>query len=249
MPQIFQVGGSIRDFIMGVKSKDIDFTYVLDDCNQSVEAGFSDMTKHLQDNGFEIFLSTPDCFTIRARFPKNHVHAGLVADFVMSRKEMGYVSGTRKPILALGSLHDDLLRRDFTVNAIAQDLDGTLIDPFGGVYDIEKRVLITPLDPMITFMDDPLRVLRCCRFSITKGFKIHSSVMDAMSQPDLLEKLKSVVSGERIREEVTKMMAKDTSASLRLLHKVDAELAPGFLDIVFSKGLWLKPTFEKSEKS
>jgi tRNA nucleotidyltransferase/poly(A) polymerase len=244
MPQIFKVGGCIRDGILGINSKDIDFTFVLDNLDQTVEEGFIQMEQWMQDGGFEIFLSTPDMFTIRGKFPKDHVHAGLVADFVMARKEIGYIEGTRRPILALGNLEDDLVRRDFTVNALAEDINGNIIDLFNGREDLANGLLRTPLDPMVTFMDDPLRLLRALRFTITKDFRMHSDIWEAMKQPALLSKLELTVSGERIREEIMKMMAKDTTRSFRLLADVDQAI-PGFLDLIFKKGLWLKPTFEK----
>jgi tRNA nucleotidyltransferase/poly(A) polymerase len=244
MPQIYEVGGCIRDKILGVHSKDIDFTFVLDNLNRTVEDGFEIMTSWLEHKGFKIFLSTPDCFTIRAKFPKDHQHAGLVADFVMARKEIGYIPGTRKPILELGTLEDDLLRRDFTLNAMAEDEDGNLIDLFGGLKDLKDGMLRTPLDPMITMMDDPLRILRALRFSITKGFTIDLDIWSAMLQPEILEKLKLTVSSERIRDEVFKMMKHDTPKTLRLLTQVDIEFMPGFIDLIFTKGLWLKPTTE-----
>jgi tRNA nucleotidyltransferase/poly(A) polymerase len=92
-------------------------------------------------------------------------------------------------------------------------------------------------------MDDPLRFLRALRFSITKGFQIHPSIFVAMMQPDILEKLKHVVSAERIRDEVYKMMKADTIKTLELFAVVETTI-PGFTALVFSKGLWLKPTFE-----
>jgi tRNA nucleotidyltransferase/poly(A) polymerase len=229
---------------MGLQSKDIDFTFVLDNLDRTVEEGFQIMTDWLTHKEFTIFLSTPDCFTIRARFPKGDPNEGLVADFVLARKETGYVEGTRRPILTLGTLHDDLIRRDFTVNAIAINEDGNLIDPFLGVEDIKKKILITPLDPTITLMDDPLRLLRALRFAITKKFKISQEILDAMKQPELLTKLQLTVSGERIREEILKMMAADTPNAFRLLSVMDDHI-PGFLEVIFEKGLWLKPTFEK----
>ena len=75
----------------------------------------------------KIFLKTKDCFTVRAMFPKGHKHEGLVADFVMSRKEVGVIPGTRKPILELGTLEDDLIRRDFTVNSLCKDENGNIL--------------------------------------------------------------------------------------------------------------------------
>jgi tRNA nucleotidyltransferase/poly(A) polymerase len=202
------------------------------------------MTEWMTERGFEIFLSTPDCFTIRARFPKDHQFTGMVADFVMARKEVGYVEGTRRPILELGTLHDDLLRRDFTVNAIAESVDGEIIDPFGGVADLKLGILRTPLPAEQTMMDDPLRILRALRFQITKGFSIHEDIWMAMGQPEILEKLKTTVSAERIRDEVFKMMKQDTPMTIKVLSLVDNHSIPGFIDLVFGRGLWLKPTFE-----
>lgn len=244
MPQIFKVGGCIRDKFLGLDSKDIDFTFVLDDLSGTVESGFKIMTDWMTERGFEIFLSTPDCFTIRAKFPKDHQFSGLVADFVMARKEVGYMEGTRRPILELGTLEDDLLRRDFTVNALAEDIDGTLIDLFGGVEDLKAGILRTPLDPKVTMMDDPLRILRALRFTVTKDFHMSDEIWQAIQQPNILKKLELTVSGERIREEIGKMMKHNTTRSIRLLMDVD-DIVPGFLDLVFKNGMWLMPTFKK----
>jgi len=244
MPKIFKVGGCIRDKFLGIDSKDIDFTFVLDNLDWTVESGFEIMTEWMIVNGFEIFLSTPDCFTIRAKFPKDHQFAGLVADFVMARKEVGYVEGTRRPILELGTLEDDLLRRDFTLNALAEDVDGNIIDLFGGIEDLKVGVLRTPLDARITMMDDPLRILRALRFTITKDFVMSDDIWEAMKQPGILKKLELTVSGQRIREEIDKMMRFNTIRSFRLLMDVDS-IIPGFLELIFKDGMWLKPTFEK----
>lgn len=245
MPKIFKVGGCVRDKILGVDSKDIDFTFVLDNLDRTVEEGFDIMTKWLEHHEFEIFLSTPDCFTIRAKFPKDHQFAGLVADFVMARKEVGYVEGTRRPILELGTLEDDLVRRDFTLNAMAEDEHGNLIDLFGGLEDLKNKILRTPLPAAQTMMDDPLRFLRALRFKITKGFDIDRDILKAMQQPDIKEKLRQTVSAERIREEVFKMMKHDTVKTLRMIHHIDDDFIPGFTKLIFDRGLWLKPTFEQ----
>jgi poly(A) polymerase len=244
MPQLFKVGGCVRDRMLGLNSKDIDFTFVPDDQTVSVEEGFKIMVQWLTDHSFEIFLSTPECFTIRAKFPKNHKNAGLVADFVMARKEEGYTDNSRKPILVLGSLEDDLIRRDFTVNAMAESEDGSIIDIFNGERDLVNKILRTPLDPNKTMLDDPLRFLRALRFAITKDFSIHSSIFEAVeNNPQILEKLKTTVSKERIRAEIFLMMKANTVKSLHLLSTVEARL-PGFTELVFDEGLWLKPTFE-----
>lgn len=244
MAQIFEVGGCIRDELLGLSSKDIDFTFVCEN-SQSVEEGWAEMVTWMMDRGFEIFLQTPDCFTIRAKFPVGHQHEGLVADFVMARKEVGYVEGTRRPILELGTLEDDLVRRDFTVNAIARDIEGQLIDPFGGVEDLKSEILRTPTDAKITMMDDPLRILRALRFSLTKGLEIHTDIMEAMLQPEILDKLAQTVSQERIREEVAKMMKFDTVKTMKMLVDVDQHLIPGLLELTFKDNMWLEPTTKK----
>ena len=244
MPQIYEVGGCVRDEIIGVHTNDIDFTFVLDNTDQTVDEGWDEMLSHLKTEGFKIFLETKDCFTVRAKFPKGHVNEGLVADFVMARKEVGYILGTRKPILELGTLEDDLRRRDFTLNALAKDLDGTIVDLFEGRKHLEEGILVTPLNPIKTFFDDPLRMIRALRFSITKGFEIDSEVWDAMFEPGLIEHLNNVVSKERIQGEVSKMMKHDTVSTLRLLAKID-KIEPKLLEVMFGGDIWLLPSTKK----
>mgnify|MGYP001165256826 FL=1 len=244
MPQIYEVGGCVRDEIIGVHTNDIDFTFVLDNTDQTVDEGWDEMLSHLKTEGFKIFLETKDCFTVRAKFPKGHVNEGLVADFVMARKEVGYILGTRKPILELGTLEDDLRRRDFTLNALAKDLDGTIVDLFEGKKHLEEGILVTPLNPIKTFFDDPLRMIRALRFSITKGFEIDPEVWDAMFEPGLIEHLKNVVSKERIQGEVSKMMKHDTVSTLRLLAKID-KIEPKLLEVMFGGDIWLLPSTKK----
>lgn len=244
MPKIFEVGGAVRDMLLGVDTDDIDFTFVLDDLTETPDQGFVRMSDYLKTEGFKIFLSTPDMFTIRAMFPSSHKNVGLVADFVMARREVGYEEGTRRPILELGTLEDDLIRRDFTLNAMAKDEDGNIIDLFDGQKHLAEKMLVTPRDPHETFMDDPLRMLRALRFSITKGFTIHPDVWEAMFQEGLIEKLGSVVSIERTRGELKKMFEHDTLAAMRLLSKVD-ERNPDFLNATFGSRMWLLPTFKQ----
>jgi tRNA nucleotidyltransferase/poly(A) polymerase len=98
---------------------------------------------------------------------------------------------------------------------------------------------------MKTMMDDPLRILRALRFSVTRGFEVSTDIMEAMKQPDILDKLKTTVSQERIREEITKMMKYDTLLTMKLLVDIDREFIKGFLDVVFRDNMWLKPTTEK----
>ena len=241
MPKIFEIGGCVRDELLNIHTKDIDFTFVLDDLTKSVDEGWNLMLEHLKSEGFNIFLETKDCFTVRAQFPKGHKNEGLTADFVMARKEIGYRKGTRKPILELGTLLDDQRRRDFTINAMAKDEDGEIIDVFEGIDDLKNKIIRTPLDPVETLMEDPLRMLRAIRFSVTKDFEIEESLFQAMFTEGLLEKLDKVVSEERIREELQKMFQHDSAKSIRLLNifdKIDGKL----LNIIFRNNLWLLPT-------
>jgi tRNA nucleotidyltransferase/poly(A) polymerase len=245
MPKLYKVGGTVRDSILGVKTKDIDFTFVLDHLDKTVEEGFAEMRSWMQSNNYKIHTEHPDKFTIRGKFPPDHAFAGLDADFVMARKEIGYYEGTRNPMLELGTLEDDLIRRDFTINAMAEDEDGEIIDLFGGQDDLRMELLRTPKDPMITLMDDPLRLIRAMRFCITKDLVIHDDIWDAMKQPALIDKLDLTVSGERIREEIEKMMKFDTVRAMRLITDCDDHMNGKLLRTLFKAGLWLKPTFKQ----
>jgi hypothetical protein len=232
--ETYVVGGYVRDLILDRPSKDIDFTCV----------------------GSGIHLAQEVAKTFEFHVPlsvfKNFGTAMLKLDdweleFVGARKE-SYRQDSRKPLVEDGTLQEDLERRDFTINAMAISLNpenyGELIDPFDGSGDLKLGILRTPLDPVVTLMDDPLRILRAMRFSITKGFEIDTKILWAVKQPEILEKLKTVVSAERIREEIYKMMKYDTPATLEMIHRFNL-LIPGFSKMIFSRGLWLKPTFEK----
>lgn len=238
----YEVGGKVRDELLGLQSKDIDYVAVpsvefIKEIS-SVDEMFEILEASLRNQRFEIFLVTPNCYTIRARFPVGHVHSG-VADFVMARKEIGYVEGTRTPIIKPGTLYDDLERRDFTLNALAKDVDGNIIDYFGGIRDLENKMLKTPLDTKTTFDDDPLRILRAIRFSITKGFTIPDDMWYEIDGYDYKTKM-FVVSKERIREELLKCFQHDTMKTLRTLQEYERLTEYIFKD----NKLWLKPTFE-----
>ncbi len=244
--KFYEVGGCVRDEILGLKSKDIDYVAVPSDGLlkdvTSAHDMFDILESYLKEEGFELFLVTPDCFTIRAKFPKGHKYQG-VADFVMARKEVGYIPDTRQPIIVPGTLYDDLERRDFTLNALAKDENGEIIDYFEGMWALENKMLLTPLDAKITMMDDPLRLLRAFRFSITKGFTISPRIWETCLMDGIVEKLDKVVSQERIRDEVFKMMKHDTLKTLELFERIRI-VNPDILKIMFGKGIWLKPTNE-----
>lgn len=255
--QIYAVGGCIRDELSGIMSNDFDFCFVINkDQNEciSIEDGFKIMKKWLENEGFKIFLETPSMLTIRAKFPDNWVYLenkefsyfynGKTADFVLARKEISYDINSRQPVVTIGTLEDDLIRRDFTVNAIAKDLDGNIIDLFNGQQDLKDRILRTPRDAKLTMLDDPLRILRALRFCITRHLKIHPDIINAMRDEIIIDKLFNVVSSDRIRDELTKMFKYSTPRTLKLLNKID-ELVPNFINVLFKNGLWLKPTNEK----
>ena len=240
--KFYEVGGKIRDEILGLQSKDVDYVAVPSDGLlidvSSAHDMFVILETYLKEEGFEIFLSTPDCFTVRAKFPKDHKYQG-VADFVMARKEIGYVEGTRTPIVVPGTLKDDLERRDFTVNAMAKDENGKIIDLFDGMNDLKRMVLITPLPPKQTFNDDPLRILRAVRFAITKGFRL--KFLDYFINNYDYENKMGVVSTDRIREELHKCFKHDTMGTLDMLNDY-----PTLKRYIFeNKLMWLKPTNEQ----
>jgi tRNA nucleotidyltransferase/poly(A) polymerase len=239
--KFYEVGGKVRDEILGLQSKDVDYVAVPSDTllekYKSAHEMFVILETFLTNEKFEIFLSTPDCFTDRAKFPKDHKYQG-VADFVMARKEIGYVEGTRTPIVVPGTLKDDLGRRDFTVNAMAKDDNGEIIDLFDGMKDLGKMVLSTPLPTKQTFDDDPLRVLRAIRFAITKGFSLKH--LDYYINNYNYETKMKVVSSERIREELLKCFKHDTMLTLDMLNDY-----PTLKRYIFeNKLMWLKPTME-----
>lgn len=233
--RIFEVGGCVRDELLGVPSKDIDF---------AVEApSFSAMKEHFQVQGFKVFLENPEFLTVRAKFPQSHPRAGLVADFVLCRQERGYSDARHPDEVEPGSIWDDLARRDFTVNAMARCVEsGELLDPHGGQADLEARVLRCVGSAEERFSEDALRSLRALRFSITKGFQVHETVWAAFHDPALPGRL-GAVSTERKREELAKAFRADTLATIRLVASLPAALQ----DAIFADAaLWLKPTTAQS---
>ena len=230
MAKFYQVGGSVRDEFLGLRSKDIDY---------SVEAeSYDAMRQAIVERGGDIFLETPQYLTIRAKVP------GLGAcDYVLCRKDGAYSDGRHPETVEVGSILDDLARRDFTMNAIAKAEDGTIIDPFDGRLHIKRCVIRCVGDAEKRFTEDGLRMLRALRFSITKGFILDSHILTCVMTPDFYRPRLRGVSTERIREELHKMFSYSTIATLMLF-----EDRPQLIDfrnyIIKQSGIWLKPTLE-----
>ena len=244
---LYEVGGKIRDQFLGLNSKDVDYSVVILretelDWIYSISEQFDRFVTQIKSEGFDVFEQRPSFFTVRAKFPKGHEFEGLVADFVLARKEISYIQGTRQPNVVAGTLKDDLERRDFTVNTLAQEANGTIIDLFNGQKDLMDKVLRTPLDAVVSFNNDPLRILRGFRFKITKGLSFSDEVINAIVLFDA-DKM-AVVSGERIREELHKMFKFDSYKTLALSYWL-YEINPRLHYAIFGQDLWLMPTNKK----
>ncbi|QDG65156.1 CCA tRNA nucleotidyltransferase [Pseudarthrobacter sp. NIBRBAC000502772] len=183
------VGGPVRDLFLGRTSPDLDFTTDASP-DQTVA-----LIKKWADNFWEIGRAFG---TIGMR------KAGFQIEITTYRAE-AYDPESRKPVVAFGtSLTDDLLRRDFTINAMALRLPSLeLIDPFGGVRDLSASVLATPGSPEASFSDDPLRMMRAARFASQLGISVHDDVRLAMTQ--MAERIK-IISAERVRDELVKLI-------------------------------------------
>ena len=240
MPKIFEVGGKVRDELLGLSSNDADFSFVLtpeEAEGKSMGEVFAFMRGWMRSQNYNIFLETPDCLTIRAKFPSSR----LTADFVLARKELEYLPGTRQPVVVPGSLEDDLERRDFTVNAMARSESGKLIDLFDGQADLENQVLRTPLEPMVTLADDPLRALRAVRFAVKLGFEMAEDLREALYNP-VLPDLMVAVSSDRIREELAKAFKANSWATLQMLNQLPDALVRNWLE---RPNMWLMPTTKR----
>lgn len=232
MIKLYEVGGAVRDGLMGLKSKDVDF---------AVEApSFEALRAYLVAGGFQIFVEKPEFNTIRAAVPKTHPLRERTrdADFVLCRKDGPSSDGRRPDYTEPGTILDDLARRDFTINAIARDVEtGVLVDPHGGQVDIETRTLRFVGDPMARIREDGLRVLRGLRFIITKKLNVDRATATAIQCSEGAEMLRCV-SIERIREEIEKMAAHDSVQTLYTL----GGLPTHTMAAIFREGLRLSAT-------
>ena len=191
--ECYVVGGYVRDIFLERPSNDIDVVVV--------GSGIEVASALKQKLGRKAHLSVFRNFgTAQVKKDK------LEIEFVGARKE-SYSHDSRKPVVENGTLEDDQNRRDFTINAMAICLNkerfGELVDPFNGIADLEDGIIATPLDPEITFSDDPLRMMRCIRFATQLNFQIEPETFDALTR--MAERIK-IVSGERIEVELNKIM-------------------------------------------
>lgn len=219
----FVVGGFVRDLILNRPSKDIDIVCV----GSGIELAELVAKNSGRD---DTYLSVFKNFgTAMIRIDDWEV------EFVGARKE-SYRSDSRKPIVEDGTLEDDQNRRDFTINAMAISLNksdfGQLLDPFDGVSDLRRKIVKTPLEPGITFSDDPLRMMRAVRFATQLNFDIHPDTFDALlSMKDRI----SIISKERITEELNKIiLSRVPSYGFKLLDSC------GLLQLIFPEFCLLK---------
>ncbi len=211
----YLIGGFVRDKIIGRPTKDIDIVCLGDGLELANE-----VSKHFKPKPSVSFFKNFGTAQIRL--------ADIDIEFVGARKE-SYQLDSRNPVVLAGTLADDQNRRDFTINALAISLNkadyGKLIDPFNGISDLDNKILQTPLDPHITFSDDPLRMMRAIRFATQLNFLIEEKAFTAIQQN--AERIK-IVSGERIADELNKILScKKPSIGFDLLYK------SGLLKIIF----------------
>ncbi|WP_199120402.1 CCA tRNA nucleotidyltransferase [Pedobacter sp. ASV28] len=189
--EIYVIGGFVRDLYLERPSKDIDIVVL----GNGIE--FAEKVGQKLKSNVAIFKSFGTAML------KYH---DLEIEFVGARKE-SYRSNSRKPIVENGTLQDDQLRRDFTINALAISLNkqnyGEVIDPFEGLADLQNKTIRTPLDPIITFSDDPLRMMRAIRFATQLHFNIDQAAIEAISSQK--ERI-HIVSKERITDELNKII-------------------------------------------
>jgi poly(A) polymerase len=191
--ETYVVGGYVRDLILNRPSKDIDFVCVGSGIELAQKVAVA-LGPSVQVTVFKSFGTA------------QIVYGDLELEFVGARKE-SYRQESRKPIVENGTLDDDQKRRDFTINALAISLNketfGELIDPFGGQEDMKAKMIRTPLDPKVTFSDDPLRMMRAIRFASQLNFDIEADAFQAII--NLAERIK-IVSQERITDELNKII-------------------------------------------
>jgi len=227
--EAYAVGGMVRDLLLGRSTTDIDFVTVGPGTGIQLAEAVGEALGGVMTHVY------PNFGTAAIRVPaKTEGDEPTVLEFVAARQE-SYRADSRKPLVEDGTLEDDQKRRDFTVNAMAVHLAparfGELLDPFGGVADLEARHLRTPLDPHRTFEDDPLRMIRAARFAAQLGFRIDPAAQAAMR--DRAQRVR-ILSQERITDELQKIIcAPVPSVGFKLLHDAGIleEIFPELTDL------------------
>lgn len=212
--EVYVVGGYVRDIFLHRESHDIDFVTV----GSGIELATEVARRYGREQNLSVFANYG---TARV------MHGQVELEFVGARRE-SYSRDSRNPIVEDGTLEDDQNRRDFTINAMAiclnSDRFGELVDPFGGVADLEAGLIRTPLDPDITFSDDPLRMMRAIRFATQLGFEIVPDTFEAIRRNR--ERIE-IITRERINDELGKIMRSPRpSVGFRLLDRA------GLLELV-----------------
>ena len=213
--KVFVIGGFVRDLLLNRPCKDIDVVIE----GNGIELA-EKIAKKVNASKVNVFKNFGTAMI--------KLEDGFEIEFVGARKE-SYNRDSRKPIVEDGTIEDDQKRRDFKINALAIDLSkanyGELIDPFGGLADLENKIIKTPLEPGITFSDDPLRMMRAIRFATQLNFTIHHTSLAAIRENK--ERIK-IVSQERITTELNKIILSDKpSIGFKLLFNT------GLLEIIF----------------
>ena len=213
---------------MGISPKDIDLV--------AIGGTFQELELEIVRRGGKIFISKPEYFTVRC----NMSSIGP-CDIALARCDGIYSDGRRPDSVSLAeSIIQDLSRRDFTMNAIAKNIEtGELTDPFNGQEDIKNKLVRCVGNPFDRFNEDRLRVFRAFRFAITKGLAIEGQTWLAMREVCQMGNAFAATSHERIREEINKAFRANTSQTFRML------LDLGLVHVLDEKGIWLVSTTEK----
>jgi len=237
--QTYEVGGCVRDALCGILCNDVDLLLV------GAES-FHDGIAHAVKLGLVPINGTfkPEFATFKASVPKGHELRKRCksVDFVLARKDGFHSDGRRPDSTKPGTLEDDLRRRDFTVNALARNLEtGEIVDLFGGRKDLEDKILRFVGTPETRIREDGLRVLRALRFAVTKGLTFHEDTAAALETSHAFAMLRKV-SVERIREETEKMFRHDMHAAWEMIDSF-----PGMRRTIFRNGLRLSATLKKAK--
>lgn len=230
--KIYEVGGSIRDEYLGIISHDRDYAVVAN--------SYSEMRDYVSKTG-KIYLEKPEFLTIRCQMP------GLGdCDFVLARKDGAYSDARHPDTVEPGTILDDLARRDFTMNAIARDIEtGEIIDPYNGIKHIRERMIhcvgnnSQAANTKHRMSEDGLRMIRALRFSTTKNMPIDRSIMEFLKDGTNFYLL-AKVSDDRIKDEINKMWAHNPySAFSDMAYYKDL-----FECIFYTKKVWMQATLK-----